>query len=160
VVNWYVVSFLRAGRGVNEYATFVAQLKINLRPLWSPAAAALATLSVRFGDVVWGIMFSELRKKGEDDPCVGRQARNEVIQDDEDQVDEIWEDERSWRDPSAHKLRVALAKWLDSEHRIKGLRKVRYVHRILLFITDVAVRNPIQETALIPYLTNINYSLR
>lgn len=109
----------------------VAQLKVNLRPLWSPAAAALATLSQRFGDVVWGVMFSELRKKGEDDH-LGR-MHHEAIHEEEDQVDDIWEDERSWRDPSAHKLRVALARWLDSEHRIKELIKVRHMFIFLLF---------------------------
>ncbi|EKM83155.1 hypothetical protein AGABI1DRAFT_118514 [Agaricus bisporus var. burnettii JB137-S8] len=128
-------------QGVRERVLRIGRLKVNLRPLWSPAAAALATLSQRFGDVVWGVMFSELRKKGEDDH-LGHQ------------VDDIWEDERSWRDPSAHKLRVALARWLDSEHRIKELIKeshtgerfdfLSYEHQLLVTLAEchnLAVKN-------------------
>ncbi|KAJ4499575.1 hypothetical protein C8R41DRAFT_915316 [Lentinula lateritia] len=38
-----------------------AQLKVNLRPVWSPAATALFDLSQRFGDVVWSVLFTELK---------------------------------------------------------------------------------------------------
>ena len=40
----------------------ISQLKVNLRPLWSPAAAALASLAQRFGDLVWRLLFEELQK--------------------------------------------------------------------------------------------------
>jgi len=33
------------------------QLKVNLRLLWSAGAEALASLSLRFGDIVWELMF-------------------------------------------------------------------------------------------------------
>lgn len=114
---------------------FTAQLKVNLRPLWSPAAAALAALSQRFGDVVWEIMFSEIQT-GQDAPLTGLQTRYESVQVAEEGNDDIWEDERSWRDPSAHKLRVALGKWLDSEYRVKELIKVRYAHLLVMFLSD------------------------
>ncbi|CAK5281436.1 unnamed protein product [Mycena citricolor] len=38
----------------------VAQLKVNLRPLWSPAASALVQMAERFGNEVWSIVFAEL----------------------------------------------------------------------------------------------------
>ena len=38
-----------------------AQLKVNLRPLWSPAAGALAQMAQRFGDEVWSLAFAELK---------------------------------------------------------------------------------------------------
>jgi len=41
---------------------------------------------------------------------------------------DIWEDERSWRDPSAHKLRLALSKWLDPTHKTRELINVRRVY--------------------------------
>jgi U3 small nucleolar RNA-associated protein 20 len=91
-------------------------------------------------------MFSELQKKGEDNLHVGHHTSYEVMQDDEAQIDEIWEDERSWRDPSAHKLRVALARWLDSAHRIKGLIKVRHMNRVPFFVIDVALGIPYGRT--------------
>jgi len=95
---------------------------VNLKPLWSPAAAALAVLSQRFGDVVWDLMYSEIQR-GEDSNPVTRNPisgglHNEEVRGNEN---DIWEDERSWRDPSAHKLRVALSKWLDSTHRTREL---------------------------------------
>ncbi|KAF5354672.1 hypothetical protein D9756_005618 [Leucocoprinus leucothites] len=107
----------------------IAQLKVNLRPLWSPAAAALSALSQRFGDVVWDLMFAEIQR-GEDGNQGTRDSRfnNTQAQGEGDERDDIWEDERSWRDPSAHKLRVALSKWLDSEHRIKELIKESSMH--------------------------------
>lgn len=109
---------------------FVAQLKVNLRPLWSPAAAALSSLSQRFGNVVWDLIFSEIRKGGEQTSRVA-ERHYEASQMDEETGDDIWEDERSWRDPSAHKLRVVLARWLDSEYRVKELAKVRYSRCVL-----------------------------
>ena len=29
-----------------------------------------------------------------------------------------WEDERSWRDPSAHKMRLAVVQWVDNRPRL------------------------------------------
>lgn len=50
-------------RGAEVYARWlIVQLKVNLRPLWSPAAAALASHSQRFGDVVWKLSFEEVQK--------------------------------------------------------------------------------------------------
>lgn len=81
-------------------------------------------MSERFGDVVWSLIFSEIQR-GEDVDVTGQHRQSDGIQvDEENDGDDIWEEERSWRDPSAHKLRVALAKWLDLDHRTRELIKV------------------------------------
>ncbi|KAJ8454750.1 hypothetical protein ONZ51_g12850 [Trametes cubensis] len=98
----------------------IAQLKVNLRPLWSAATSALSVLSSRFGDLVWGLLFQELQdassatKDAASDPAWVKEGVEEA-------ADDVWEDERSWRDPSAHKVRTALARWLEhssAEHAI------------------------------------------
>jgi len=109
-----------------RFSLFVAQLKVNLRPLWSPAAEALASLSHRFGDLLWGLIFSELRAvsriQGIDRSTpswmVGPSAEAE------DTDDEINEEERTWRDPSAHKLRSAVGKWMREDHRRQEIIRV------------------------------------
>ena len=87
----------------------VAQLKVGLRPVWLPAARVLEKLSEQSGEVVWQIMFGELKEVVSTSSADGvpewmKDAR------DEDDLDEVRETERSWRDPSAHKVRSALAK--------------------------------------------------
>jgi U3 small nucleolar RNA-associated protein 20 len=42
----------------------IAQLKVNLRPLWSPSASALSSLGQRFADLVWSLLFEEVKKVG------------------------------------------------------------------------------------------------
>ncbi|KAG7091487.1 hypothetical protein E1B28_010518 [Marasmius oreades] len=104
---------------------FMAQLKVNLRPLWLPAAKALESLSQRFGDVVWALLFSELRKVAEES------SRPSVGGSDSDSQEDIrckleadpWEDERSWRDPSAHKLRLSVIQWLDNRSHLVRISK-------------------------------------
>ncbi|KAG1731833.1 armadillo-type protein [Suillus paluster] len=93
----------------------VSQLKVNLRPIWSPASEALSSLAQRFGNLVWDIIFSELQQPQ------GAQETPKwltAIKDDENDMDP-WEEERSWRDPTAHKLRGAAANWLDKHHHRK-----------------------------------------
>lgn len=107
-------------------------MKVNLRPLWSPAAAALAVLSQRFGDVVWDLIYPEIQR-GEDGHLVTRNLISGELQSEEvkSNSNDIWEDERSWRDPSAHKLRLALSKWLDPTHRTRELINVRRTYCLL-----------------------------
>lgn len=93
----------------------VSQLKVNLRPIWSPAAQALSSLAQKFGDVVWNIIFSELQQP---------QGANRIpdwlaaTKDDQNDMDP-WEEERSWRDPTAHRVRGAAVSWLDKFHHRK-----------------------------------------
>ncbi|KAF9234002.1 armadillo-type protein [Melanogaster broomeanus] len=99
---------------------FTAQLKVNLRPLWSPVAEALSTLAKRFGDPVWTCVFEELQvvtkfEKGAGVP----DWSNESV--DKDGSDDPWEDERTWRDGAAHKVRTVMSSWLDEEHERKAI---------------------------------------
>lgn len=112
----------------------IAQLKVNLRPLWSPAAAALASLSQRFGDLVWRLLFEELQKMnagtegGDDDAYVSVERDQGGVGGgaDEGGVEgDPWEEERTWRDPSAHKLRGIVILWNDAEGERKRASKVR-----------------------------------
>ncbi|PPR05452.1 hypothetical protein CVT24_008221 [Panaeolus cyanescens] len=97
----------------------IAQLKVNLRPLWSPAAAAISALGSRFGDLVWKLLFSELQLVTTDKYTINGSEQTRDASADlnsehgqggensgqtEDDVDP-WEEERSWRDPSAHNIR-------------------------------------------------------
>jgi len=113
----------------------IAQLKVNLRPLWSPAAAALSLLAQRFGDLVWRLLFEELRKVTSGDLGVGDGLEGSSLEDnqhskegcggDETSVGDPWEEERTWRDPSAHKLRSVILIWEDPEGERRRLMKVR-----------------------------------
>jgi U3 small nucleolar RNA-associated protein 20 len=88
----------------------VAQLKVGLRPVWLPAARVLEKFSEQSGEVVWRIMFGELKE------VVSTSSADDVPEwmkdvEVEGDLDKVRENERSWRDPSAHKVRSALAKW-------------------------------------------------
>ncbi|KAG1831616.1 armadillo-type protein [Suillus variegatus] len=93
----------------------VSQLKVNLRPIWSPASQALSSLAQKFGDVVWNIIFSELQQ-----PQGANQIPDWLTATKDDQnVMDPWEEERSWRDPTAHRVRGAAVSWLDTFHHRK-----------------------------------------
>lgn len=90
----------------------IAQLQVNLRPLWSPAAKAIASLSERFGDKAWSLLFSELEAiiKRETDNVEG----SSMDVDDPSSTSPM-ESERSWRDPSSAKLRQVVKQWLAND---------------------------------------------
>ncbi len=101
----------------------VAQLKVGLRPVWLPTAHALEKLSERCGEVVWRVVFEELKA------VIALSTVNNVpdwakdIDDGAGHVEEVYESERSWRDPSAHKIRKALANWcVDNTFRMLLIR--------------------------------------
>ncbi|KAF8991462.1 armadillo-type protein [Cyathus striatus] len=104
----------------------MAQLKVSLRPLWSPAAVALASLSSRFGDIVWRLLFADLQAIEHGLPAdhVFPWARAEQDAPD-DSVDDPWEEERSWRDPSAHKMRSVVLHWEDADSPKRELLKAQ-----------------------------------
>ena len=110
-------------QGVDD--RLAAQLKVNLRPIWTSAASALSTLAIRFGDLVWGLLFEEVKNASTDslsatsDPAWSKEAV--------DDGDDVWEEERSWRDPSAHKLRTTLAKWSGHRAAQHAIVQVRVV---------------------------------
>ncbi|CAE6491084.1 unnamed protein product [Rhizoctonia solani] len=101
----------------------VAQLKINLRPLWAPAIQTLGTLASTggCGEEVWDVVYSELEmacrdpgafelrfpksddSKGDDD---GMEVDVEVSRSEE------WEEEeRTWRCPTAIKFIKTVKRW-------------------------------------------------
>ncbi|KAG6885913.1 hypothetical protein C0993_007931 [Termitomyces sp. T159_Od127] len=111
----------RAGLGVKDgdqvsadivARWLIAQLKVNLRPIWSPAAEALGKLSERFGDLVWELLFQEVREL-ESRKWFEAERDGHAEREDGAKKDDPWEDERSWRDPAAHQLRSAVLRWLD-----------------------------------------------
>jgi len=102
---------------VSELAVrwLASQLKVGLRPVWLPTAHALEKLSERCGETVWQVVFGELKA------VVGSSTLENVpdwmkdVSDAAGDADEVRESERSWRDPSAHKIRSALAKWCAND---------------------------------------------
>ncbi|KAI5120165.1 hypothetical protein M0805_008432 [Coniferiporia weirii] len=86
----------------------LGQLKVGLRPVWLSAAQALAAISQNAPDIVWRNVFSELKSIGNvtDSGCLP--SWMESVDKEEDDVNE---EERIWRDPSAHKFRMAVATW-------------------------------------------------
>ncbi|KAG5642515.1 hypothetical protein DXG03_002616 [Asterophora parasitica] len=103
-----------------------AQLKVNLRPVWSPAAAALSSLGERFGDLVWRLLFQEVQVLGEGHD-VGNSPgwMSKGRENEEGSDDDPWEEERSWRDPTAHKFRSVIVKWLDDKYAESELVKAQ-----------------------------------
>ncbi|KIJ63496.1 hypothetical protein HYDPIDRAFT_133895 [Hydnomerulius pinastri MD-312] len=98
----------------------ISQLKVNLRPLWSPAAEALSSLAKRLGDPVWACIFEELQvvTQLENGAGVPEWLREHTAH---DEGDDPWEEERTWRDGTAHKVRTVASKWLDTEHGSKAI---------------------------------------
>ena len=107
----------------------VAQLKVNLRPLWAPTMKALSELSTRCDSVVWSTLFEDLRRLSE-----GRSLEpppewaKEFLSDDND-GDDIQEQERTWQDPSAHKMRVAVSTWMNDQVPRRKIVKVCHLLR-------------------------------
>lgn len=107
---------------INPRRSSQAQLKVNLRPLWSPAAEALGTLSERFGDTVWSLVFQEVKTALENSDA--STVPTWMSEDEDGDGDSIREEEKTWRDPSAHKLRVAVSSWLRDDQAQKSIIKV------------------------------------
>jgi hypothetical protein len=74
-------------------------------------------------DIVWGIVFSELQQ-----PQGAHQNpdRMTTTADGGDEMDP-WEEERSWRDPSAHRPCGSTVTWLDRHQQRKIIMSVRPV---------------------------------
>lgn len=99
-----------------------AQLKVNLRPLWSPTVEALATVAERFDDLTWRLLFEQLCSM-----TLGHFHESQpawmTLEDKE--LDAISEAEKSWRDPSAHKLRCSITIWLSEDTAQRSIVSVR-----------------------------------
>ncbi|TFK45123.1 armadillo-type protein [Crucibulum laeve] len=114
------------GSGADLCARWLmAQLKVNLRPLWSPAAAALASLSQRFGDLVWSLIIKDLQALSRGEHAQSSPQWMETGQESGHSESDPWEEERSWRDPSAHKIRSAVQEWEDATSAMIQLLKAQ-----------------------------------
>ena len=93
---------------------------MNLRPLWSLVAEALSALAMRLGNPIWTLMFGELSHVATEDKtsvCPPWLKEKESIVRDQD----TWEEERSWRDGSAHKIRQTVDEWLGDAVERKAI---------------------------------------
>jgi U3 small nucleolar RNA-associated protein 20 len=90
--------------------------------LWSAATHALASLSERFGDIVWDLIFKDVRHLCQIDELSDRLPSWASTVSDADN-DEEQEEEITWRDPSAHKMRVAVIKWTSDNVSRRDLIK-------------------------------------
>ncbi|KAG8737812.1 U3 snoRNP protein [Ceratobasidium sp. 414] len=124
------------GEEMREVAVrwLVAQLKINLRPLWAPAIQALGTLASASGcaEEVWAIVFGELERVCREPESFGLRAleeetgENVEMELDQDRNDgaeldrggnanvgqgEWQEEERTWRCPRASTFVKTVVRW-------------------------------------------------
>lgn len=82
--------------------------------MWSPAAEAISSLAKRFGESVWACLFDELQAVTRDK---ARGVPDWLKEDIERDVSaDPWEEERTWRDGAAHKMRTVMSSWLDEDH--------------------------------------------
>ncbi|KAF8589509.1 hypothetical protein K439DRAFT_362879 [Ramaria rubella] len=118
----------------------IAQLKVNLRPLWLPTAKAIAVLAERFGEQVWQLLFAELEMVVQ-----GFATQKTKMLDPTHDIESTIEAERSWRDPNAAKLRSAVEIWLkDSplpsdciQIRSETLDVANYENQLLQTLAEV-----------------------
>ncbi|KAF8706717.1 Down-regulated in metastasis, partial [Rhizoctonia solani] len=113
------------GDNMHKIATrwLVGQLKINLRPLWSPTIQTLGVLASTggYGEEIWDVVFSELEKVCRDPSAFElrspkldehKEYKDEMEIDEEaSQSDEWEEEERTWRCPSAIKFIKTVHRW-------------------------------------------------
>lgn len=101
-----------------------AQLKVNLRPLWAPTMKALSELSNRCDPVIWSSILGDLCRLSEGHSLqLSPEWAKESFSEDEDVIQE---EERTWQDPSAHKMRVAVASWTNDRAPRRKIVKVRH----------------------------------
>jgi U3 small nucleolar RNA-associated protein 20 len=79
-------------------------------------------MAQRFGDEIWRMVFQELQTLYSNSPPRDDVQLEQI--DDGDEDEEPREEERTWRDPSAYKLRSVVGKWLNAQHGMKELLKV------------------------------------
>ncbi|CAE6436707.1 unnamed protein product [Rhizoctonia solani] len=101
----------------------VAQLKVNLRPLWAPAIQTLGTLvsASGCGEEVWDVVYSELERVCRDPGAFElRSPKSNDDKGDEDRMEvdvntdgggEWEEEERTWRCPTAIKFVKTVERW-------------------------------------------------
>jgi U3 small nucleolar RNA-associated protein 20 len=108
-----------------------AQLKVGLRPVWLPTVHVLEKLSGRCGEIVWRVVFGELKAVIGSSNVENVPDWTKDIDDEAGDADEVRESERSWRDPSAHKIRCVLAKWCGDDTFRTQLIRVCAGHQVV-----------------------------
>lgn len=117
---------------------------------------------------MWDIVFHELRSATLSPVLIHDrsisswrlQAREEVDDDDPDQPPE---DERLWRDASAHILRCAVGRWLRNDHLRREIMQVlitatlRRVHQLIVWL---CFRIKYARSGLTKLLMSLSSSLR
>jgi len=139
----------------------ISQFKVGLRPIWSPAATTIGALSERYGDIIWTALLNELQQTiqpADDDQTPA--WFSEIRMDNED-LDDIREDERSWRDPSAHKVRATVKAWSCSPEGNWEKKRVHIItthfalSQVHLFLNRL--RTLFLKTALTVKITNCSF---
>ena len=92
-------------------------------------------MAERFGDQVWDLVFGQLRQMSESSDSGGSGKPGWMYNPDEEELDTVHEEERTWRDPSAHKLRSQIALWLRGDAAIRSVIKVGFVFSLSFSIS-------------------------
>jgi hypothetical protein len=117
---------------------------------------ALSELSKRCDPVVWSAILEDLRRLSEGQslelsPEWAKELPDEV-------EDVIQEEERTWQDPSAHKMRVAVASWTSDRVPRRKIAKVRSSSQGPVAYVETVDRYKSPMKGLIQRLTTRNYS--
>ncbi|KDQ13943.1 hypothetical protein BOTBODRAFT_33064 [Botryobasidium botryosum FD-172 SS1] len=92
----------------------ISQLKVNLRPLWTPTCEALGALSKRFPEKVWELVFAEVQKAAKGDVALlGASLPEWDVPSDAGDGDggmEV-ESEKTWRCPNVARVSRAADAW-------------------------------------------------
>src|SRR5258708_11242703 len=94
----------------------IAQLTVNLRPLWSPVVEAFVSLMERFQGTLWEITFNQL-KLVSDSITGGRSSSDQVpgwsqsLNDQSNTASTFQEAEKTWGDSVAHRLVTIRETW-------------------------------------------------
>ena len=133
-----VLATSRVGRGASTDGDeakririfwLLGQLKVGLRPLWAAAIDALALISQASGENVWNMVFEQLSNIESTAKVFVRPLWDS---DEEHLGDDINETEKMWRDPSAHKLRIAVRRWISYKICVNQIIEVRCTHPMTL----------------------------
>ncbi|QRW12832.1 U3 snoRNP protein Utp20 [Ceratobasidium sp. AG-Ba] len=139
----------------------VAQLKINLRPLWAPAIQNLGRLA---GEDVWDVVFGELETVCKEPALFALRALGEGVDEgekmdiDEGEGNTEWrEEEKTWRCPSASTLSKALRRWENSKtaasenpESLDRLDLANYETQLLLTLGDIPSMMDKHTRSLVP----------
>ena len=102
----------------NKLICHIAQLKVNLRPLWGPVVEGFISLMERFQGTLWTISLDELKlvsnlimgKQCSSDPVPGW-SQSLKDQNGKNTESIFQEQEKTWGDLAAHRLVTTRDRW-------------------------------------------------